>query len=217
MLKKDSIIVVALLVLIIFIRSFLFLNVQTSGIWEATVFSLIALLFLPYIVIKYLLKKPLREFNWFWPEYPALWKTAVLGGAALFGFLGILVLKFDWKLFVPVSFWVGGGLWLTLFLDLFCLLPITIANEFFFRGFLMNSIKKDFGKVAALIFQALAMMAYLFFLSGMPALTQFIGMVVLQIILGIIALHTKSIGASAVVNWLFLFIIDMMSIFVIAH
>lgn len=199
------------LVFVIGFRKMLFSSLDTSGIWEWIIFSIFMLFALPALTLKVAFNEKLKPFNFrFNPES---FKYVLLIGLVIVAGLAIIVLKLNWHKPFPVSVWVLGPKSLAIFIDMM-LLPLAIlAQEFFFRGWMQTILKREFNDKVAVVIQALLATLYVSLFIGSISWPKTGFFLILNLVLGLIAQHFRSIYASALINWLIIFSLDSFAIY----
>lgn len=215
--KIESVVILGELVLIVIIRKFLFASIQTSGVWEWVLFTLCFLAVLPMITIKYIFKKSLRDYGISFSfnkeqKYTLITLLVVMLAAVL-----LVVLKLNWADIIPVFFWVSGGIWVTLFIDVCLLSLIVIATEIFFRGYLLTSLSNAWNGTAAILLTTALAAGYSYMSTEVNTLSKGVYLITINLFLSILAYVNKSMALSAIVSWIFLFSIDLLAIYTISQ
>ena len=169
--------------------------------------SAVTLLLLPVLVIKFGIKDSLRDYG-FRLTHGKLGWGFVLGGWLLMLPLIALVLQFfpafqekyplsdvagtNWKVFIAYE--ISYGVYM------FCW-------EFFFRGFMLFGLEKRFGNYSILI----QTLPFVVKHSSKP-FAEAMGSVVTSILLGVLALETRSFIYGAAVHWLVAMSMDILAL-----
>jgi membrane protease YdiL (CAAX protease family) len=202
--KKQKLIVTFLtLTLILFSQWIVFRKIEISdGIW-GWFFSAIFLFFLlPVVVIKYVFNENIKDYNFsFKLKKEQVWRI-LLELVLFFGIILFFVLKFNLKGHLLTSFWVLEKIDLVLFVD-FLLLPIIIiSQEFFFRGFLLEIFRKNFGIFLGVLFQAIVFLFYIAMFRENIQWQTLLLYGVFNMFLGWLVIRSRSIFVSATVSWI---------------
>ena len=198
----------------VFIMKFILGKVETNGIWELLVSSVLFFFVMPIITIKYIFKRTIGEYNLrkdiSWPKGIIL----LLATIFLSGVLALAVVKFGWINFLEVTNWSGAGSkYLIIFLDLIVLPGIIFSQDFFLRGFVMKTISRRWGFWAAVAVQMLVAVAIKGYFDGNWAWQRMIIFAWMNLILGVVAYHSRWIIFSTLLRWLYFLIFDLFIIY----
>ncbi|MCF6282556.1 MAG: CPBP family intramembrane metalloprotease [Candidatus Polarisedimenticolaceae bacterium] len=167
---------------------------------------LLGYLLIPLLVIKWLFRDSLREYGFTWGETHRylLWYGALAG----------LILTFAWFASARADFsshypfyrlasrsWFDLLAWESIYIMQF------ICLEFFFRGFMLNAAKRTFGLYAIFIM----MLPYLMLHFQKPWL-EASGALFFGLILGYLALHSRSIWGGVMVHVTIALGMDLMAL-----
>lgn len=211
--KLGTLVVLFQFAFIMVIRQTMFSSVETSGVWEWFLFSVLFLGILPIFTIGYFLRQRLGDFNIGWKGLPKRnWlQLALLLFILLAGHL-LVVVRLDWTQIFQVFRWVTGGLWVTLFIDIFLLTSVVLSMEIFFRGYMMETLKRSWGQLPAMMVQAVAAVVYAYISVSAQSPEKVVYLIFLNIILGFIATVGRSVLVSALVHWFLLLALDIYSL-----
>ena len=121
---------------------------------------------LPFLFIKFILKKDIRNFGWqivSWKKYQKWIITFFIASLAL-GFLSILLPLVRENYFINTL--VAKYFWAFVFYELVIVNILVFLETAFFQGFILSALKDKLGKMSILA-AFLAFMIYLFILQGL--------------------------------------------------
>lgn len=185
-------------------------NSDTNGIWEWILSSVVLLGVVPILTIKYFFKESLAKYFVTVQGEKGGWLSLIFSSLVFFGLMALLMIKLNWWESTPISVWLlSGSIGVIVFVD-FLLMPFVIlANEIFFRGFVMVLLASWLGSWRGIFIQAVLATFYkVFFLKGFQ-LDKITMLLLLNIFLGYICFRKRTVFASAVVNWLIYVSVDL--------
>lgn len=208
--RTELFVVVTQYVLTLIIGGFLLRKIQTNGVIENLVVSVLFFFLLPTFVLKSIFKTKLKRFYF---NFNLNASQLFLAAAALMVILlaTIFMVKFGQEKYILVSPWIRSSITLVLLLDLLILIPLSWSQEFFFRGFLQKTFSKNFGPSLAIFLQALAFGFYqMVFLRGFEAETLMATgwLLFLNLILGVLVFYSRSLFCCFLVHWIYLWVLD---------
>ncbi len=152
------------------------------GFWHLLCFILI-----PVATIKLVLKQPLKAYGWQWGRVHEHWLGYVLLATPIVGFAIIASFGEDFSRHYPFYkqahlSWSDLLMWEAIYIIQF------IGVEFFFRGFLVNGLRVQFGSLSV------AVMCLPYLMLHFPKLwPESAGAILFGFFLGILALRSRSI------------------------
>lgn len=162
------------------------------------------LFLLPYLYIRFILKKKLA---WFGFNLENKKEGLLWGGAMLlvsFLVIFILIRFFDLQNQYPLPAYLASNFWIFLFYELVLVNIIFFLQEFFFKGFFLFSITHRFGFLSFII-QALA---FILFLSVRSLDWSSATFAILAFTGGIVAYKSKSFIYAYIMGLIFLITFD---------
>lgn len=180
------------------------------GMFQQTVAILVFFLLLPLLFNKIILKKELKLFDGWLGDYKqgVLWSLYSLCAVGLIFFVAAYYFGFLDNYTVPA--FIVGDFKNFLFYEFIILVPFVALYEFYFRGFLMPIFKEKIGYWAVL-----GQAAVLFFFvlaTGGGNFIQFVPYLVFAPFAGVIAYKSNSILYSGIVQFVILFILNVIVI-----
>ncbi len=160
--------------------------------WTTT--HLVGFILLPWLVIRYLLKLPLRELGWQFNETAKHWQGYVLLLCPILVFVLIASTGEDFVKHYPFykqagRSWVDLLAWEVLYISQFIFL------EFFFRGFILHGLRPAMGANAVWV------MCVPYLMIHFPKLwPEAFGAILFGLFLGILALRSRSIWGGVMVH-----------------
>lgn len=196
--------------LVFVLKIVLFSYIETSGIWESLIFSIVAFLIFPFFLIKFVFGERASDYNF---KFQIIGKNAIwtiLTIAMLASVVIFCVVKFDWDRFLIVSNWIVGGRGIMLFVDIVLLPVIIFSQDFFFRGFLLESLGGYWNKIVSILAVSFLYTAFFYFGDKDLIGLRFAFLFSINIFLTIITKLNKSIFPSALLMWAYLLSIDLL-------
>lgn len=176
-----------------------------SDLWWGAV-HLVGYVLLPILFLRYVWRERLRNFGLGWNQTTSwLWACAALAGVII-GFAFIASHSDSFQRTYPF-YQLAGRSWLDLLLWEVIYLSQFVFLEFFFRGFLLHALAPRFG--AAAIFVMVIPYLMIHFPKPWP---EALGALPFGILLGVIALRSRSIWGGALVHMSIALSMDMMSL-----
>ncbi len=171
-----------------------YLQILRSGYWDQliryawwTAWHVITFVMIPFVIIRFFLKKRFRDFGWGWGETHKHWQGYCLLLSPIL--VGVVLVSFrdDFKTHYPFYDIAGRSIldfvaWEALYLTQFACL------EFFFRGYLVQSLRPYYGSAAIWIM----VVPYLMIHFPKPWI-EATGAIFFGLFLGILALRSRSI------------------------
>jgi membrane protease YdiL (CAAX protease family) len=158
---------------------------------------------IPLLYIRIILKKQLKKYGW----QMGNWRLGVFWG--VFSLLLSLALAYIviYYLKLPDKYtsYFADNFWVFILYEILVIGLYVFLYEFFFRGFLMFSLEKKFGRLSPLI-QFLVFLAFYWLTNEFT--WQNIFFFTAALFSGWITLHSRSILYSLVYSWLFILIAD---------
>jgi len=152
------------------------------GSWHLLCFIII-----PMLTIKLVLKQSLKDYGWQWGDVHKHWLGYVLLATPIIGFAIIASFGEDFSRHYPFyknasRSWTDFILWELIYIIQF------IGVEFFFRGFLVNGLRIQFGSLSV------AVMCLPYLMLHFPKLwPESMGAILFGFFLGILAVRSRSI------------------------
>lgn len=144
-------------------------------------------LIIPMLTIKLVLKQNLSDYGWQWGSVHKHWLGYFLLAAPIIFFAILVSFRSDFSAHYPfyrdahIS-WIDFLLWEAIYITQF------IAVEFFFRGFLVNGLRVQFGSLSV------AIMCLPYLMLHFPKLwLESTGAILFGFFLGVLALRSRSI------------------------
>jgi len=159
------------------------------GFWH-----LLAFIIIPMLTVKLLLKQSLRDYGWQWGDVHKHWLGYVLLTTPIIGFAIMASFRSDFANHYPFygfahMSWMDLLLWESIYIMQF------VAVEFFFRGFLVNGLRTQFGSLAV------AVMCLPYLMLHFPKLwLESTGAILFGFFLGVLALKSRSIWGGVAVH-----------------
>lgn len=187
----------------------LYIIFPAKDIFQQLMGTIVFLVLLPFIFIKYILKNPDSVIGFKVGEHK---KGLLYSGASLIAcFLIFAVQSYFYnflnKYAVP-SFIVGNFFKFTAY-ELFLILPIVVIFDFYFRGFIMGIFSKKIG-YWSILFQSIVFFLFLLF-SG-SNLIQFAPYLIFSIFGGWIAFKSRSLIYSTAAQFILIFVLNVIII-----
>lgn len=170
------------------------------------VVHLLSYVLVPLWFVRYVLRRPLAEFGAGWGD-TTRWLPAcgvLIAVIVLFAFIASHTQSFQhtYPFYSKAGrSWLDFGLWQLVYLSQFVML------EFFFRGFLLHALAPRFGAAAIFVM----VVPYLMIHFPKPTAEAF-GALPFGILLGVIALRSRSIWGGALVHMSIALSMDLMSL-----
>ena len=170
------------------------------GFW-----NVLGFLIIPMLVIKYVLKQPLKNYGWQLGSVKEHWLGYVLLASPIMFFAFLVSFRDDFSQHYPFyslshKSWLDLILWECIYILQF------IAVEFFFRGFLVNGLRIPFGSLS------IAVMCLPYLMLHFPKLwLESFGAISFGFFLGILALRSKSIWGGVGVHVSIALMMDCMA------
>ena len=159
------------------------------GFWHLLCFIII-----PMLTIRLVLKQSLKEYGWQWGSVKEHWLGYVLLATPIIGFAIIASFGDDFSSHYPFykrahRSWTDLLLWECIYIIQF------IGVEFFFRGFLVNGLRVQFGSLSV------AVMCLPYLMLHFPKLwPESMGAILFGFFLGILAVRSRSIWGGVAVH-----------------
>ncbi len=159
------------------------------GAWH-----LLCFLIIPMVCIKYILKQNLSQYGWQWGSVHKHWLAYVLLMTPILLFAFLASFRDDFSSHYPFykmadRSWFDLIAWELIYISQF------IAVEFFFRGFIVNGLRIPFGSLS------IAVMCLPYLMLHFPKLwLESTGAIAFGLLLGILALRSKSIWGGVLVH-----------------
>lgn len=148
---------------------------------------LLAFIIIPLLTVKFILKQPIRDYGLQWGEVHKHWLGYLLLTAPIIGFAVMASYRSDFANHYPFydyahTSWVDLILWECIYIAQF------VAVEFFFRGFIVNGLRTQFGSLSV------AVMCLPYLMLHFPKLwLESSGAILFGFFLGVLALKSRSI------------------------
>lgn len=165
----------------------------------------LAFLIIPMLTIKYVLKQPLSDYGWQWGSVTKHWLGYVLLASPIMFFAFLVSFRADFANHYPFydfahMSWLDLLIWECIYILQF------VAVEFFFRGFLVNGLRVQFGSLSV------AIMCLPYLMLHFPKLwLESTGAILFGLFLGILALRSKSIWGGVLVHVAIALMMDFMA------
>lgn len=156
--------------------------------------NLLGFLVLPMLAIRFWLKEPLQTFGWQWGEVHLHWRGYLLLAAPIMVFAIVASFGADFSGHYPFysksyRSWFDLLVWEAIYILQF------IAVEFFFRGYLLHGLKRNFGSLSI----AVMCLPYLM-LHFQKLWPESLGAILFGFFLGVLALMSRSIWGGVMVH-----------------
>ena len=163
------------------------------------------LFLLPFLYIRFILKKDLRDFgfNLRNKKNGFLWAGAMLGVSLLIIFILVRFFEFQNHYFLPAYIATRFGAFL--FYELVLVNFIFFLQEFFFKGFFLFTLEKKLGFIS---FFVQAVLFTIFIILAQSFAWQIAPFVILSLTGGIVAYKSKSFIYAYLMGLVFLIILD---------
>ena len=162
-------------------------------IWWGSI-NLLGFLVIPMLAIRFWMKERLSEYGWQWGEVHEHWRGYVLLAAPIILFAIIASFGDDFSTHYPFyddahRSWSDLLAWECIYILQF------VAVEFFFRGYLVNGLKRQFGSLS------IAVMCLPYLMLHFPKLwPESFGAILFGFFLGVLALMSRSIWGGVMVH-----------------
>lgn len=162
-------------------------------VWWGAI-NLIGFLIIPMLAIRFWMKEPLHKFGWQWGDVHLHWRGYALLALPIMCFAIIASFGDDFSKHYPFydranRSWFDLISWEIIYILQF------VAVEFFFRGFLVNGLKKQFGSLS------IAVMCLPYLMLHFPKLwPESLGAILFGFFLGVLALMSRSIWGGVAVH-----------------
>lgn len=169
------------------------------------------LLVIPFLYVKFVLQKDIRDFGINW-ENP---KTGMLWGGLMFLFLAVLFFfiirytEFN-KVYVPPAL-AKINFWYFLLYELVLVNLLFLAQEIFFKGFLLSALREKLGYWSILI-QSAVFLFPLFILSSY--FFEMLPVIAVSLLGGLVAYKSRTFVFSYLAGIIFLIFLDAYIIFI---
>ena len=156
--------------------------------------NLLGFLIIPMLAIRFWFKDSLREYGWQWGSVHHHWRGYVLLASPIMIFAIIASFGDDFSKHYPFynrahRSWFDLLSWEVIYVLQF------IAVEFFFRGYLVNGLKRQFGSLS------IAVMCLPYLMLHFPKLwPESFGAILFGFFLGVLALMSRSIWGGVMVH-----------------
>ena len=156
--------------------------------------NLLGFLLIPMLAVRVWLKEPLRYYGWQWGTVHEHWRGYLLLALPIMCFAVIASFGKDFSTHYPFydkaqRSWTDLLIWEAIYILQF------VAVEFFFRGFLVNGLRRQFGSLAV------AVMCLPYLMLHFPKLwPESFGAILFGFFLGILALMSRSIWGGVMVH-----------------
>jgi membrane protease YdiL (CAAX protease family) len=171
-----------------------------AGVWELsgyvwwTSVQVIGYLLLPALLIRINFKARVRDFGWQLNEAPQHWRGYLLLLSPILVFIYLVSLGKDFVNHYPF-YSLASRSWVDLFAWEFLYLIQFVCLEFFFRGFILNSLRPALGA------NAIWVMCVPYLMIHFPKLwLEATGAILFGLFLGILALRSRSIWGGVLVH-----------------
>lgn len=156
--------------------------------------NLLGFLVLPMLAIRFWLKEPLQNYGWQWGEVHLHWRGYLLLATPIIIFAVIASFGQDFSNHYPFysksyRSWFDLLAWEAIYILQF------VAVEFFFRGYLLNGLKRNYGSLAI----AVMCLPYLM-LHFQKLWPESLGAILFGFFLGVLALMSRSIWGGVMVH-----------------
>ncbi len=155
---------------------------------------LLTFIIIPMLTIRYVLKQSVRDYGWQWGEVHKHWLGYCLLATPIVFFAIMASFRDDFANHYPFynlahKSWLDLLLWECIYITQF------IAVEFFFRGFIVNGLRPQFGSLSV------AVMCLPYLMLHFPKLwLESTGAILFGFFLGILALKSRSIWGGVAVH-----------------
>jgi membrane protease YdiL (CAAX protease family) len=162
-------------------------------LWWGSIY-LLGLLIIPMLMIRFWLKEPLHEYGWQWGSTHKHWQLYLLLALPIIWFAIIASYGDDFSGHYPFyklanRSWFDLLAWEAIYITQF------IAIEFFFRGYLVNGLRRKFGSLS------IAVMCVPYLMIHFPKLwPESFGAILFGFFLGVLALKSRSIWGGVLVH-----------------
>ncbi|MBN1379720.1 MAG: CPBP family intramembrane metalloprotease [Gammaproteobacteria bacterium] len=180
-------------------------NLYTEVWW--TFWHLIGYVVVPFIIIKFFLKEPLRDYGLGLGKTATYTKYYFLLASPIVFFAFLVSFREDFANHYPFYKLASRSIFDLLAWECLYILQFVFL-EFFFRGFILHALKPRFGASAIFIMSV----PYLMIHFPKPWLEAF-GAIPFGILLGILALRSRSIWGGAVVHITVALSMDLLALF----
>lgn len=163
------------------------------------------LFLLPFLYIRFVLKKDLRDFGFNLRNKKSgfLWAGAMLGVSLLIIFILVRFFEFQNHYFLPAYIATNFGAFL--FYELVLVNFIFFLQEFFFKGFFLFTLEKKLGLISFFI---QAVLFTIFIILAQSFAWQIAPLVILSLTGGIVAYKSKSFIYAYLMGLVFLITLD---------
>lgn len=156
--------------------------------------NLLGFLIIPMLAIRFWFRESVREYGWQWGEVHHHWRGYLLLASPIMVFAVIASFGDDFSRHYPFyddahRSWFDLLSWEVIYIWQF------IAVEFFFRGYLVNGLKRQFGSLS------IAVMCLPYLMLHFPKLwPESLGAILFGFFLGVLALMSRSIWGGVMVH-----------------
>ncbi|MEA2006772.1 MAG: hypothetical protein U9O20_01250 [Patescibacteria group bacterium] len=211
--KTELLLVLIGFVVITLLIEFFLSKIETDGVWEWALLSMVFFLFTPLFIVKKLWKKTFKEY---FLSLDVSIKAIVISLTAVLIYVAVmwlLVVQLNWRGHLTVSRWILGSTGFLLFVDLVVMPFVIFAREFFFRGFILKSAVGVLGMVGAIVFQSILATGYDVYIGGFSdwvgAWPQIVLLLFFNAMLGFVALVSRSIIVTSIISWAHFLFVDL--------
>ena len=176
------------------------LQLETAGWLELagylwwTFWHLVAFILIPFALIHFALREPIRDHGWRWNQVSQHWRGYLLLLSPILLFVYLVSLGEDFVNHYPFYRHAGRS-WFDLITWELLYLSQFIFLEFFFRGFMLNALRPAIGANAIWVMCVPYMMIHL------PKLwLEATGAILFGLFLGILAMQSRSIWGGVLVH-----------------
>lgn len=190
--------------LLVFLVGWLF---PIRSVADSLFAALILLFAFPILIVKSILKEPLRNFGFTWGKEKI---GLILSGVVIIIFTPLnylLLFKFQLKNLLVASPGVSSNFWMFLGYELVVATLTVFALEFFFRGFIQLGLEKKLGSYSLFLGTILGTVIFMKN-SWLVILIRLL----MNLSAGIIAQKSRSIAYPAIAIWLISVMADIMII-----
>lgn len=175
-------------------------QLERAGVWELlgyvwwTSVHAIGYVLVPALLIRYAFKARVRDFGWQLNEAPQHWRGYLLLLSPILVFIYLVSLGEEFVNHYPF-YSLASRSWLDLLTWEFLYLTQFVCLEFFFRGFILNSLRPALGANAVWV------MCVPYLMIHFPKLwLEATGAILFGLFLGILALRSRSIWGGVLVH-----------------
>ena len=195
--------------LILFLAEFFLSQIETDGVIEWAMLSLVLFFLTPFFTVHFIFKERIKDY---FLDLKYSTKALIWGIIGLIVFIAVmwaLMVQLQWENDISVSRWVLGSTGLMVFFDVILVPFVVFSREFFFRGFLLKNSRAVLGVIGAIVLSAILSTSYDLYIGGFLNYRQAILILIPNLFLGYLAYINRSVIVSAIFSWVYILVIDL--------